>query len=81
MKEVAVRLKPLASKVAVALSLATISAMAFAADAAPIDVSQLTSKISFAGVVASIMAVGGLMAGVYVALKSARVILGMIRNA
>lgn len=81
MNAAVMRFKPVATKAVVAMSLAAMSAMVLAADPVALDVSQLTAKISFAGVVASIMAVGGLLAGVYIALKSAKVILGMIRNA
>lgn len=55
------------------------SAMASAQAAGP-DMSGLTSAVDFGTVVTAIMAIAGMLAVVYVAIKGARIGLSMIRR-
>jgi len=45
------------------------------------DLTALTNNISFGTVLTAILAVGGLLASVYLALKGARIVLAMLRGA
>ncbi|AJC17990.1 major capsid protein [Pandoraea sputorum] len=77
------RLKRIGTRAVAGLALVTAPALAFAeaSTATSFDVSAITGQISFASVAAGVIAIAGLLAGVYVAIKSAKVILGMIRGA
>lgn len=86
MKTQFARIKRLGACAAAGLALATVPALAFAEGGGGgggmnFDVSAITGQISFASVATGVIAIAGLLAGVYVAIKSAKVILGMIRGA
>jgi len=51
------------------------------AQATPPDFSTLTSAIDFSTVITGVMAVAGVMVGVYVAIKGAKIVLQMVRGA
>lgn len=53
------------------------SAAAFAA--AP-DYTSLTTSVDFAGVITAILAVAATIAGLYVAIRGAKTVIGMIRG-
>lgn len=53
------------------------SAQAFAAGP---DMSGLTSAVDFSSVNTAVIAIAGLLAAVYVAIKGARIVLSMIRG-
>ncbi|MCI3206460.1 MULTISPECIES: major capsid protein [Pandoraea] len=77
------RFKYVGARASAGLALVTAPMLAFAegGTATNFDVSAITGQISFASVAAGVIAIAGLLAGVYVAIKSAKVILGMIRGA
>lgn len=49
--------------------------------AAPPDFSSLTTAVDLSTVITAIMAIAAVLAGVYVAIKGAKVVIGMIRGA
>jgi hypothetical protein len=53
---------------------------AVAANAAAPDFSTLTSSVDFATVVTAVLAIAGLIAAVFVAVRGAKMVLGMIRG-
>ncbi|ONC09300.1 hypothetical protein AQ911_13915 [Burkholderia pseudomallei] len=63
------------------VGLASFAGLACAADAAGVDFTQLTSSISWASVIAAVMAVAASMVGVYVAIKGSKIVLRMVRGA
>ncbi|VVE37021.1 phage-related membrane protein [Pandoraea communis] len=85
MKTQLARLKRQGSRAIAGLALVAVPALAFAegggGGSMNFDVSAITGQISFASVATGVIAIAGLLAGVYVAIKSAKVILGMIRGA
>lgn len=54
-------------------------ALSFAAGTAP-DLTPLTNAIDFSTVITAVLAIGGLLAGVYVAIRGAKTVLSMIRG-
>jgi len=44
------------------------------------DLSPLTSTVSFGTVITALLAIAGLLAGVYVAIRGAKIVLSMIRG-
>lgn len=65
--------------VAAALLAGAVSVPAFAAGTAP-DMTALTGAVDFSTVTAAVLAIAGLLATVYVAIKGARLGLSMIRR-
>ncbi len=53
--------------------------LSFAAVTAP-DLTPLTNAIDFSTVITAVLAIGGLLAGVYVAIRGAKTVLSMIRG-
>lgn len=53
------------------------SASAFAL---PVDLSGITGAVDFSTVTAAVLAIAGLLAAVYVAIKGARIALNMLRG-
>ena len=53
--------------------------LSFAAANAP-DLTPLTNAIDFSTVITAVLAIGGLLAGVYVAIRGAKTVLSMIRG-
>ncbi|MEN7433762.1 hypothetical protein VA599_23740 [Chromobacterium sp. TRC.1.1.SA] len=51
-----------------------------AAAAGP-DLTPLTSNIDFSTVITAVLAIAGLMAVVYLAIKGAKIVLGMVKSA
>ncbi|MBP4045190.1 hypothetical protein [Chromobacterium violaceum] len=60
--------------------LSTIATGVFAAGTGP-DLTPLTSVVDFGTVITAVMAIAGLLAGVYVAIKGAKIVIGMVRGA
>lgn len=54
--------------------------MASAAQAAPLDLTGVTSAFTASDVVTPVIAIAGTLATVYVAIKAARIVLGMLRG-
>lgn len=52
----------------------------FAAEGTGWDYSQMTSAIDFTTVTTGVMAVAGILAGVYAGIKGARIVLGFVRT-
>ncbi|MNF85777.1 hypothetical protein D3C84_681880 [compost metagenome] len=64
-----------------AVALAVSAVPAFALDAAPAwDYSGLTSSIDFSTISVGVLAVAGILAGVYAGIKGARIVLGFLRG-
>ncbi|TAK93485.1 MAG: hypothetical protein EPO09_12480 [Aquabacterium sp.] len=53
--------------------------LSFAATTGP-DLTPLTNAIDFSTVITAVLAIGGLLAGVYVAIRGAKTVLSMIRG-
>jgi hypothetical protein len=70
-----------AKKIGAALVVAAASPMAFAVDATGPDLTSLTSSISMGTVITAVLAVAATMVGLYLAIKGAKTVLGMIRSA
>lgn len=70
-------LKPL---VLAALAAAPVLSFAQAAAGTAPDLTPLTNAIDFSTVITAVLAIGGLMAGVYVAIRGAKTVLSMIRG-
>ncbi|TCK37164.1 hypothetical protein B0G84_6219 [Paraburkholderia sp. BL8N3] len=45
------------------------------------DFSQLTASIDLSTVITAVLAVAGIMVGVYVAIKGAKIVIGMLKGA
>jgi hypothetical protein len=54
--------------------------MASAAQATPLDLTGVTSAFTASDVVTPVIAIAGTLATVYVAIKAARIVLGMLRG-
>ncbi|MCD4500159.1 major capsid protein [Chromobacterium vaccinii] len=67
-------------KIASLAALSTIATGAFAAGTGP-DLTPLTSAVDFGTVITAVLAIAGLLAGVYVAIKGAKIVIGMVRGA
>ena len=65
-------------KSAVVIVASLISAVTFAAGP---DLTPLTSTVDFGTVITAVLAIAGLLAGVYVAIRGAKVVISMIRGA
>ncbi|EEG06924.1 major capsid protein [Pseudogulbenkiania ferrooxidans] len=61
--------------------LAALSTVATGALAAGPDLTPLTSVVDFGTVITAVLAIAGLLAGVYVAIKGAKIVIGMVRGA
>lgn len=57
-----------------------VSAAASAATGTPVDYTQLSSQVDFTGVATVVLAIGGSLAGIYVAIKGVRMGLSMLRG-
>ncbi len=62
------------------ISAAVLAAVPALAMAAPPDLTPLTNNIDFSTVVAAVLAIAGLLATVYVAIKGAKTVLHMVRG-
>ncbi|RQQ61704.1 hypothetical protein [Burkholderia stagnalis] len=51
------------------------------ADGGGIDYTAMLSKIDFASTIAAIMSIAALLAGLYMAIKGAKIVIGMVRGA
>jgi hypothetical protein len=56
-----------------------VSGSALAAGSGP-DFTQLTSSVDFAGVITAVMAISATLMGVYIAIKGAKTVIGMIKG-
>lgn len=65
-------------KSAVVIAVSLLPAVAFAVGP---DLTPLTSTVDFGTVITALLAIAGLLAGVYVAIRGAKVVLSMIRGA
>lgn len=63
----------------IALAVAALSAAA-ASQAAPLDLTGVTGAFTASDVVTPVIAIAGTLATVYVAIKAARIVLGMLRG-
>ena len=61
-------------------TLVAVSSAGVLAHAVPIDLSPITSGIDFSSVGVAIIAIAGLLATVYVAMKGAKIVLGMLKG-
>lgn len=83
-KKVVASSSNMGKKVAGALVLAASSGVALAQTATPAagpDLTSLTGSISMGTVITGVLAVAATMVGLYLAIKGAKTILGMIRSA
>jgi hypothetical protein len=62
------------------IALAAVAALPVAAFAGGPDLSPLTQQVDFSTTTAAVLAIAGLLAGVYIALKGAHIVLAMIRG-
>jgi len=63
----------------IALAIAALS-VAATSQAAPLDLTGVTGAFSASDVVTPVIAIAGTLAAVYVAMKAARIVLGMLRG-
>lgn len=76
------------SKMKTAVAVALVSGAALAAPAAFADttgskgpdLTPLTNSVDFGTTITALLAIAGLLAGVYIAIKGAKTVLGMIRG-
>lgn len=66
-------------KIASLAALSTVATGAMAATGP--DLTPLTSVVDFGTVITAVLAIAGLLAGVYVAIKGAKIVIGMVRGA
>lgn len=66
---------------AAAISTAVVPAVSFAAETTEIDLTALTSAISFGNVSTAVMAIAGTIAGLYAVYAGVRHVLRMVRSA
>jgi hypothetical protein len=59
---------------------AVVAPGAFAAEATGWDYSQMTSAVDFSTITTGVLAVAGILAGVYAGIKGARIVLGFLRS-
>lgn len=52
----------------------------FAAEGTGWDYSQMTSAVDFSTITTGVLAVAGILAGVYAGIKGARIVLGFLRS-
>lgn len=67
-------------KIASLAALSTVATGVLAASTGP-DLTPLTSVVDFGTVITAVLAIAGLLAGVYVAIKGAKIVIGMVRGA
>ncbi|MCG9093786.1 hypothetical protein [Laribacter hongkongensis] len=67
-------------KIASLAALSTVATGVLAAGTGP-DLTPLTSVVDFGTVITAVLAIAGLLAGVYVAIKGAKIVIGMVRGA
>ena len=72
--------KKSASVAASAIALAVSAPAVFAAEGAGWDYTGLTSSIDFSTISVGVLAVAGILAGVYAGIKGARIVLGFLRG-
>ncbi|KWO34365.1 hypothetical protein [Burkholderia stagnalis] len=65
----------------VLVGVAAVPALAHAADGGGIDYTAMLSKIDFATTIAAVMSIAALLAGLYMAIKGAKIVIGMVRGA
>lgn len=71
----------LTKKAAVAVSMALAAPMVMAGvPATGPDLTPLTSAIDFSTVITAVLAIAGLLATVYLAIKGAKIVLGMLKS-
>ena len=68
------------NKIASLAALSTVATGVLAAGTGP-DLTPLTSVVDFGTVITAVLAIAGLLAGVYVAIKGAKIVIGMVRGA
>lgn len=59
---------------------AAVPVLAHAADGGGIDYTPMLSKIDFTTTIAAVMSIAALLAGLYLSIKGAKVVLGMVRG-
>ena len=69
--------KSAAAKKALVLAAVFVSSVASAAGP---DLTPLTTVVDFSTVITALLAISGLLAGVYVAIRGAKIVLGMIKG-
>ncbi len=67
-------------KIASLAALSTVATGVLAAGTGP-DLTPLTSVVDFGTVITAVLAIAGLLAGVYVAIKGAKIVIGMVCGA
>lgn len=67
-------------KFAVFVGLTAVTSVALAAGTGP-DLTPLTSVVDFGTVITAVLAIAGLLAGVYVAIRGAKIVISMVRGA
>lgn len=67
-------------KFAVFVGLTAVTSAALAAGTGP-DLTPLTSVVDFGTVITAVLAIAGLLAGVYVAIRGAKIVISMVRGA
>lgn len=72
-------LKKLFAAAAVTATAVTAPAV-FAAEGTGWDYSQMTSAVDFSTITTGVLAVAGILAGVYAGIKGARIVLGFLRS-
>ncbi|PLY44074.1 hypothetical protein CSZ94_06930 [Janthinobacterium sp. ROICE36] len=69
----------LTNKAALIVSTALAAPMVMAGPTGP-DLTPLTSAIDFSTVITAVLAIAGLLATVYLAIKGAKIVLGMLKS-
>lgn len=59
---------------------AVVPVLAHAADVGGIDYTPMLSKIDFTSTIAAVMSIAALLAGLYLSIKGAKTVLGMVRG-
>lgn len=67
-------------KLFAAAAVAVVAPSVFAADPAAWDYTGLTSSIDFSTISVGVLAVAGILAGVYAGIKGAKIVLGFLRG-
>jgi hypothetical protein len=70
----------LTKKTALVVSMALAAPMVMAGPATGPDLTPLTSAIDFSTVITAVLAIAGLLATVYLAIKGAKIVLGMLKS-
>ncbi|EKT4503705.1 major capsid protein [Pseudomonas soli] len=71
----------ISNKLVAGVSLVLMSASVFAAEpGAAWDYTQITSSVDFSGIATGVLAVAGVLAGIYAGIKGARIVLGFLKR-